>query len=272
MMQTLVKHRLWVLGAIVVSGAVASGCVPPPPPPPPVPPVPVVTGSALWAMDDTTGTMKDSVGPPFQNGIVAPGVSRDGSKYHFPGWQNNVDAAGNLVGVVSATDGQVTVADPQHLIEPKNGKFKISGVMQSALASTTGQLPNGVVGQNFNVIQKARSVDAGGFWKVEIGTHDNRRGALMCTLGDGDTTVTAMSPGPATFADGQPHSFACWLNQNTLVAELDGQQGTVDTSQVDNVDPSGRFSTEVTFGKKPGSTDPEDSFAGWLYEVQVSIG
>jgi hypothetical protein len=107
---------------------------------------------------------------------------------------------------------------------------------------------------------------------VEIGTHDNRRGALLCTLGDGDTTVTAMSPGPATFADGQPHSFACWLNQNTLVAELDGQQGTVDTSQVNNVDPSGRFSTEVTFGKKPGSIDPEDSFAGWLHEVQVSIG
>ena len=271
-MRNAAMHRWRAAAAGVVALAVATACPPPPPPPPPVPPVPVVTGSAVWGMNETTGTMKDSLGPPFQNGIVAAGVGRDGSKYHFPGWEHNVDAAGNLVGTVSATDGQVTVADPQHLIEPKNGKFKISGVMQSALASTTGQLPNGVVGQNFNVIQKARSVDAGGFWKVEIGTHDNRRGALMCTLGDGDTTVTAMSPGPATFADGQPHSFACWLNQNTLVAELDGQQGTVDTSQVNNVDPSGRFSTEVTFGKKPGSTDPEDSFAGWLHEVQVSIG
>ena len=142
-----------------------------------------MTGSAVWGMNETTGPMKDSLGPPFQNGIVAAGVDRDGSKYHFPGWQNNVDAAGNLVGSVSATDGQVTVTDPQHLIEPKNGKFKISGVMQSALASTTGQLPNGVVGQNFNVIQKARSVDAGGFWKVEIGTHDNRRGALHVHAG-----------------------------------------------------------------------------------------
>ena len=66
-----------------------------------------------------------------------------------------------------------------------------------------------------------------------------------------------MSPGPATFADGQPHSFACWLNQNTLVAELDGQQGTVDTSQVNNVGPSGRFSTEVTFGKKPDPPTPK---------------
>ena len=43
-------------------------------------------------------------------------------------------------------------------------------------------------------------------------------------------------------------------------------------AQVNNVDPSGRFSTEVTFGKKPGSIDPKDSFAGWLHEVQVSIG
>lgn len=275
-MWTRPQNRSFVVVAALAAGLVASACVPPPPPgppPPPVPPAPVLTGSAYWGMNEQSGTMKDIVGPPFQNGNVsASGVTRDGIKYGFAGWANNVDASGNLVGTVSATNAQVTVADPQHLIEPKNGKFRISGVMQSALASTTGQLPTGRPQQNFNVIQKARSVDAGGFWKVEIGSNANRRGKLMCTLGDGDTTVTAMSPGPNTFADGQPHVFACWLNQNTLVAELDGQRATVDTSQVNNVDPAGRFSTVVTFGKKPGSTAPDDSFAGWLHEVRVSIG
>jgi hypothetical protein len=39
-----------------------------------------------------------------------------------------------------------------------------------------------------------------------------------------------------------------------------------------NVDPSWRFSTVVTLGKKPGSTDPGDSFAGWLRDVSVLVG
>ena len=215
--------------------------------------------------------MKDSVGPPFHNGIVAAGVGRDGSKYQFPGWQNNVDAAGNLVGAVSATDGQVTVADPQHLIEPKNGKFKISGVMQSALASTTGQLPNGVVGRT-----STSSKRRGRSTPVASG---RSRSAPTTTDGRPDVHVGRRRHdrhGDVTRSGDVRRRSAAQLRLLAEPEHAGGRarrpEGHVDTSQVNNVDPSGRFSTEVTFGKKPGSTDPEDSFAGWLHEVQVSIG
>jgi hypothetical protein len=256
---------------VAAVGLAVTACAPPvgPKPPPPVPPQPTLTATAAWPMTETTGPMMDSVAPG-QNGSVTAGVIRDGTTYYFPGWSKNVDANGNLFGSVPANTGQVVVNDPRHVLEPKNGKFKIWGVLQSQLAAN-GQLPTGVPGQNFNVIQKARSVDAGGFWKVEIGSNGNRRGKLMCTLGDGNTTVTAIAP-PPLFANGTPHTFACWLNENTLVAELDGQAATADTSQVNNVDPSGRFSTVVTFGKKPGSTDPRDAFAGWLHKVSILVG
>jgi len=270
-MSRAISRSLFI--GIGLVGLALGACAPPtpqkPPPPPPVPPPPVLTATATWLMNETSGAMVDAVAPR-QNGAVAAGVLRDGSRYYFPGWSRNVDANGNLFGSVSASTGQVVVNDPNHVLEPKNGKFKIWGVMQSQL-SANGQLPNGLPQQTLNVIQKARSVDAGGFWKVEIGTNGNRRGKLMCTLGDGNTTVTAIAP-PALFTNGAPHTFQCWLNQNTLVAELDGQVATADTSQVNNVDPSGRFSTVVTFGKKPGSTDPGDSFAGWLRDVNVLVG
>src|SRR6266540_964859 len=146
--------RSVVVGVAAV-GLAITACAPPvgPKPPPPVPPQPTLTATASWPMNETTGPMRDLIAPG-QDGSVTAGVIRDGNTYYFPGWSKNVDANGNLFGSVSANTGQVVVNDPRHVLEPKNGKFKIWGVMRSQLAPN-GQLPTGVPGQNFNVIQKA---------------------------------------------------------------------------------------------------------------------
>jgi hypothetical protein len=50
---------------------------------------------------------------------------------------------------------------------------------------------------------------------------------------------------------------------------VDGQQA-VAASSIDTVHPVGKFSTAVVIGKKPGSTNPWDSFSGWLGELHIA--
>ena len=47
---------------------------------------------------------------------------------------------------------------------------------------------------------------------------------------------------------------------------------TVDASILGSVTPVERFSTSMVIGKKPGSTDPSDSFSGWIDEINISAG
>jgi len=72
--------------------------------------------------------------------------------------------------------------------------------------------------------------------------------------------------------DGNWHSFGCRLNGNVWSAVVDGVGANVDATILGSVTPVERFSTAVTIGKKPGSTDPSDSFSGWLDELNISAG
>jgi hypothetical protein len=262
-----------LLGALLAFSAAA--CVAPPPNPPkpppttavPPPPAPVFVEQALWAMDESGGnTMHDSV-LPAQNGTLGSEVIPGGGVYEFPGWVNNVDGNGGLAGTVSPDGGQVTVPDSNHKLEPVNGVFSVSGTIRARLTAA-GQLPVNGPGSSFNVVQKARANNLGGFWKVELNSSGaERRGKLLCTVGDGTGEVVVVSA--VRVDDGAWHSFRCWLAQNKLVAEVDGQQA-VAASSIDTVHPVGKFSTAVVIGKKPGSTNPWDSFSGWLGELHIA--
>ena len=51
---------------------------------------------------------------------------------------------------------------------------------------------------------------------------------------------------------------------------VDGTAATASAWSVGNVHPTGEFSATVTVGKKPGSTDPKDAFAGRLKELVIT--
>jgi hypothetical protein len=259
-------HRA-VLGAGAAAALLAvSACGPPPPPPPPPPPA---AAQAIWNMNERSGrVMVDSVRPP-NNGVIGPAVKLNGSVYDFPGWMNNVDQAGNFVGQISATDSLVSVADTGHLLEPKNGAFSVEGVVQTRLTAA-GTLPVGARGVAYNIIQKARASNLGGFWKVEIRGNGIGIGRLICTLGDGRNVVSAQST--VRMDNGARHSFACRLNKGVFAAVVDGVSANADSSILGSVNPVERFSTSVSIGKKPGSTDPSDSFSGWIDQLSISAG
>jgi hypothetical protein len=270
------SHKALLAGTVLAAGLAATACVPPaqngPPPPNQVPPPPAPTfiEQAAWAMDETGGnTMHDSIAGA-QDGTIGSEIILGGGVYEFPGWVNNQDGAGGLTGVVSETGGEIVVPDPTHKLEPQNGVFSVSGTIRARLTST-GALPNGGPGSAFNVVQKAHAPNTGGYWKVEVnGSGLQRKGKLLCTIGDGQGQVISASS--VRVDDGNWHTFKCWLAQNKLVAEVDGQQAAVDASSIDTVHPVGKFSTEVVIGKKPGSTDPYDSFSGWLGELHIATG
>jgi hypothetical protein len=225
-------------------------------------------------MNETGGsTMNDSV-PPAQNGNIGSDIKLNGSVYEFPGWVNSLGPDGvhiSPTATVSETGGKIVVSDPNHLLEPKNGIFAVSGVIRARLTAS-GVLPdNDVPGTSFNVVQKAHQPNPGGYWKVEVNASGNqKRGKLLCTVGDGVHEVSA--PSTVRIDDGAWHSFRCWLAQNKLVSEVDGHQSAVDASSVNTVNPVGKYSNEVVIGKKPGSTDPDDSFSGWLGELHIATG
>jgi hypothetical protein len=279
-MRRVLSHKVLLIGAALAAGVAVTACVPPkkggPPPTTqvPPPPLPKFVERAAWLMNEAGGsTMADSVAPP-QNGVIGSDIKPTGSVYEFPGWVNSLGPDGvhiSPTATVSETGGKIVVADPNHLLEPKNGIFSVSGVIRARLTAT-GVLPdNDVPGTSFNVVQKAHQPNPGGYWKVEVNASGNqKRGKLLCTVGDGVHEVSAAST--VRLDDGAWHNFRCWLAQNKLVSEVDGHQSAVDASSVNTVNPVGKYSNEVVIGKKPGSTDPDDSFSGWLGELHIATG
>lgn len=224
---------------------------------------------ATWSMDEIGGKrMLDGV-LPAQNGKLGSGVIAAGGVHEFPGWVGNVDPYGQLVGTLPPSVGQTTVADPNHELEPIDGRFSVGGRILMRLTAY-GTLPIGKVGDGYNVIQKARASNAGGFWKVEVRGNGAGVGHVRCTVGDGISVVTAESQGRVD--DGQWHVFACHLGAGALTVVVDGLADTVDASVLGDVTPVERFSNSVVLGKKPDSIDPSDSFSGWLDDVSIASG
>lgn len=265
-------RRAVLAGVGAAVGLAVAACGPPAPPPVVIGPPPAAPAAvqAKWSMNESNGrVMTDSVKPP-HDGAIGPAVVLNSRAYYFPGWANVVDANGNFTGAqIPAADSVVTVPDIGHQLEPTNAAFSVDGVLTAHLANT-GALPNASQGTGYNVVQKARASNLGGFWKVEIRGFGNGQGHLLCTLGDGRNVLTAESA--ARVDDGNAHSFACRLNGNVWSAVVDGTGANVDATILGSVTPVERFSTAVTIGKKPGSTDPADSFSGWLDELNISAG
>ena len=178
-------------------------------------------------MNETSGrVMNDSV-RPFNNGVIGPAVRLNGSTYEFPGWVNNVDGAGNMVGQISATDSLVSVADAGHVLEPKNGAFSVEGVLQARLTAA-GTLPVGARGVAYNIVQKARASNLGGFWKVEM--RGNGAGIGSCIAANKiDGARAAVCNDKTTARYSREHNGANVLALGSTLVSIDDAKAIVDT-------------------------------------------
>ena len=225
---------------------------------------------ATWPMTETAGTVMEDVAPPtFENGSIGPLVDLTSNGYAFPGWHSNVTDGGQLQGTVPAGGGIVEVRDPDDLFDPNPG-LSISMSLQADLTSQ-GRLPTRAshgAEPSFNVVQKGRSDSAGGFWKMEIAGAGQKLGRIRCVAKDGSRSAVAVSS--ARVDDGRRHTVGCELTGGKLTASVDGARTSVSASKLGAIHPGGKWGTSVWIGKKPGSTDPADAFAGTIRDLSYS--
>jgi hypothetical protein len=218
-----------------------------------------------WPMDETRGAIMHEATGSGLDGWIGSAVSMGGGAFGFPGWTQNVDAAGRLVGTVSPDAGSVTVPDPHDRLDPAAGTFAVSLRLRSAL-STQGGLPVSARA-SYNIAQKARADDPGGFWKLELEGSGPTSGRLRWVLSDGRQTVVVTSS--QRVDDGAWHEVVAERRAGQAVLSVDGVAAVASTARLGAVDPRGPYSAAMTLGKKPGSADPSDAFAGWLDALTV---
>ena len=215
-------------------------------------------GTARWPMDERLGaTVMADVSGSGLDGVIGAGVAVGDGTYRFPGWTGNVDAAGRLTGPVPVASGAVSV------LEPGRGSFVVSVRLRSALTDQ-GRLPTAPAA-SFNIVQKGRADQPGGFWKLELSADGSSTGRLRWVISDGARSAIATSA--VRVDDGQWHMVMAERRGDRLALSVDGVSTAVSARSVGDVHPGG---VPVTIGKKPGSTDPRDAFAGWLDDLAVS--
>ena len=131
-------------------------------------------------MDEQSGNVIRDSSPSGLDGAIGAAVSFTPGSYQFPGWTGNVDGTGHLKGKVPAEAGAEKVPDPADVLDPRTGSFTIALQLRYALLAN-GRLPT-ASGASYNIVQKARSDDAGGFWKLELGGSGGALGKLRWVL------------------------------------------------------------------------------------------
>jgi hypothetical protein len=226
---------------------------------------------AQWPMSETSGTvMHDTVSPTFENRTIGPLVVLSGDSYEFPGWRDNVTASGQLQGSVSVDGGIVAVPNPDDVFDPNSGFSMVTALR--ARVTADGHLPARATNgdpPSYNVVQKGRANSPGGFWKLEIAGSGRQIGKIRCVAGDGQVSKVAMSA--TRVDDGAWHTVGCELSGGKLTAIVNDEHRSVTASTLGPIHPGGQWGTSMWIGKKPGSTDPADAFAGWLHDLTISI-
>ena len=257
------RGRLGNIGlCAVVVVAAATACAPPP------------GGSALraaasarWPMDEAGAPVMHDVSGSGWHGVIGASVAVGGGVYRFPGWSGNVDGNGHLSGTVDARAGAVEVPDPPGGLNPQRAGFVLSVLLRSQL--TVGGLPS-AAGASYNVVQKGRADDRSGFWKLELAGSGNEIGLLRWVLSDGRHSVVVTSG--VRVDDGAWHTVTAERRGDRAYLTVDGTTMTASASALGAISPSGHYGRAMTIGKKPGSSDPRDAFAGWLDELAISAG
>jgi hypothetical protein len=220
-------------------------------------------------MNESSGSVMIDVSPSHLDGAIGKAVMLGGAEgYLFPGWTGNIDTTGHLAGTVSATAGAVAVPDPLDVLDPRTASLSVSLNLKATLTDS-GKLPT-APGASYNIVQKARANDPGGYWKLELAGSGAALGKLRWVLSDGSHKVVVTSK--KRVDDGAPHTVVAERRGAQSLLTVDGGvPATVSAASIGDIHPTGKYNATMTVGKKPGSTDPKDAFAGRLKELVITL-
>jgi hypothetical protein len=216
-------------------------------------------------MDESGGSVMRDLSGSGLDGAIGSAVVVGGGTYRFPGWSQNLDPSGRVAGTVPPDAGAVRIADPFDLLDKGTGSFAMTLRLRSDLTAQ-GSLPT-APGASYNIVQKARADDPGGFWKLELIGSGAASGRLRWVFSDGQRSAVVMSA--ARVDDGQWHTVTAERRGSQSAMTVDGLTTTTSAVHVGAIHPRGGFGEAMTVGKKPGSVDPRDAFAGWLDALTI---
>lgn len=230
-----------------------------------------------WNMNEPAGStlMLDSAAPA-ANSSPYSGVVDNGSTYLFPGWTNNLTPTGQLSGVLATSSlGEIRVPDPSGKLLPLTSSFSVAVRLRPTLVN--GSLPTdgvdpALINPSYNVVQRGRATDPGGFYKLELIGYGSKYGKIHCGMkAPGYNSVDVYS-GP--LLDGNFHTVDCTIDRLAKVLRIttDGVVSWTKSygSTYGSISPRDIYGTFLTVGKKPGSLNPADAFAGEIDWVSAS--
>lgn len=224
-------------------------------------------------------------------------------RYKFTGWENVVsggaipDAA-----TVPANASEVVVTQNDNKLDPWSSSFKIVLRFTPTLVWRDPDGPGGepagdglpnILGNHsdvsYNMVMKGRSNDPGGSYKGEmLGDHGGDTGKIRCVFRDDDGQSVSVKAGQVTLATASLNKVECGIDRERGVAFIRvlengeagmpaGGWGEVIKSLpagFDDIHPNTdtSFGNRFNIGKKSGSTDPRDAFAGKIYYVRLYFG
>ena len=103
---------------------------------------------------------------------------------------------------------------------------------------------------------------------MELAGSGTASGKLRWALSDGTHKVVVTAKN--RIDDGAWQTVVAERRGGQTVLTVDGTAATASASSVGDIPPTGKFSATMSVGKKPGSTDPRDAFAGYLQQLVVS--
>lgn len=229
-----------------------------------------------WQMNEAPGSvhMIDATFPA-NNSDPFHGAVLNGSKYAFPGWTANVGFDGRLTGdLADSTVGEIRVVDPAGDLVPAAGTFAIKVKFKPTLLN--GQLPlpgtsSELLLPSYNIVQRGRANDIGGFYKLELMGFGSKLGRVHCAMkAPGFSALDVYS---APVVDGLSHKVECVIDRTAKALRI-MTDGVVSESKsfvvYGSIEPRDIYGTYFTVGKKPGSDNPADAFAGQIDYVTIS--
>ena len=103
---------------------------------------------------------------------------------------------------------------------------------------------------------------------MELAGSGSSLGKLRWVLSDGSHKVVVTSK--QRVDDGAWHTVVAERRGAQSVVTVDGVAATVSAASVGDIHPTGKYNDTMTVGKKPGSTDPKDAFAGRLRALVIT--
>ena len=272
--RSITMRRAVLAGVGAAVGLAVAACGPPAPPPVVIgpPPAPPAAVQARWSMNETTGrVMKDSVKPPHD------GADRARRRHRAAACTTS--RAGPMWSTATATSPARHPGRRQRRLgarhrppagaarTPRSRSTASSGpawppparcpTPRRAPATTSCRRPGP---PTWAASGRSRSGASATAW------------ATCCA-----PSVTAATCVTAESADPRRRRQLAHLRLPAQRQRLVGRRGRRRRQRRRHhprlaSHPVERFSTAVTIGKKPGSTDPSDSFSGWLDELNISAG